>query len=991
MIEIVKVRLYSDPQLTQLEREYIAGGTTSPQDVELLELNANTQYYAVGYATDSNGVTGYSLPYAFQTTAVTVTMSGDIDYTNTYSMLKFRCSVTDSGIYTPTQIGIEIANNARFNNNPNGRDESRVFYYNGDGTTYNNIQTFAENTTYYYRYFADFDELGRIYDQPQQNTITTMYAPPVFTILPFDIESTTAAITISYSGNYPIDYNTLRCVVSGATGDYFDVNLDRLTASTPVTATFEGLTAGVVYECEVYMNYYNTTAEAYTTFQTEAQELHNFDFVVTVSNLTDSQARLLTTATERAGHRYTVTDIGIDISSEPDFSGHNFGGHKGSAGYTYTLDATQLNSNRIYYYRPWITTVEYGREYGEASTFVTLYEMPVVTITQSTVESHKVVVNVAYSGQYPVPSNGVVGISQNGVVIETQDASRIVRNSRNTFTFERLDASTNYVVFYSGAYYDDADGITATLNVTTAARVAVTHTDSWAQNGQHTDVIVVTTYAPDEITYIDISHSSLSEIREISRTVEGNTYTIVTTGYEYGTPVLLDVEIGLNNEVDTTVFTFNIVVPSQQMWIFRTDMDYKTGAGTPALCNTLRANMDGAGYAYYDLDYANTTATFTHTVTGDEYTFNLTNVTPQNGHTLFFYFDVIPEGTYTLSLTITNVFGETKTRTSSDKTQVGSKIVLVTRNTDKLYLNVGFNRYYTNDYPTKRIVVLADGVTVTDTTVTPTYQAETQYSAPAYAYSGFVTNNVISGATYTVRAYYDDSNYAEYTYSEIGQQPLNFKMPNGGNLTLTKVGNPAAVTLQYSLNGGQWTTWTETNNVRTIALTANDVVYIRNASSTTTQFSTAQNDYYIFSGDAATYGAGSIMSLLCSNPATATMSAWCFRRLFYNFANLLTAPDMPATTGANYCYYATLYGTGITESPEIMLEVVNTSACRSFMSNCSNLSLVKVHFTNVSASYAISNWLLDVADSGTLYCPQSLVLTNGSNGLPNGWTRQDLE
>lgn len=767
MIEIVKVRLYSDPQLTQLAHEYIAGGTTSPQDVDLLNLNANTQYYAVGYATDSNGVTGHSLPYAFQTTAVTVTMDGDVDYTNTYSVLKFRCSVTDSGIYTPTQIGIEIANNSRFNNTPNGRDESRVYYYNGDGTTYNNIQTFAENTTYYYRYFADFDELGRIYDQPQQNTITTMYAPPVFTILPFDIESTTAAITISYSGNYPIDYNTLRCVVSGATGDYFDVNLDRLTASDPVTATFEGLTAGVVYECEVYMNYYNTTAEAYTTFQTEAQELHNFDFVVTVSNLTDSQARLLTTATERAGHRYTVTDIGIDISSEPDFSGHNFGGHKGSGGYTYTLDATQLNSNRIYYYRPYITTVEYGREYGEASTFVTLYEMPVVTITQNEIESHKVVVNVAYSGQYPIPSNGVVGISQNGVVVYTQDASRIVRNSRNTFTFDRLDASTNYVVFYSGAYYDDADGITATLNVRTAARLTVTRTsDTFAQNGQHTDVFVINIYEPDEIT--DVLFTYPNGITIVSETVDGNTYTVVTSGYQYGTNYSVDVEVDLNDEPNYSTDTFNIVVPSQSMWIFRTDMDYKSGGNAnPALCDTLRAQMDGTGYRYYDLDYANTIATFTHTVTGVEYSFNLTNITHyqgSSGHTLFFYFDVIPEGTYTLSLTITNVFGETKTRTSTNKTQVGAKITTLLSNNTGLFVSVGFNRYYTADYPNKRIVVLADGVSVADTTVTPTYQPETQYFAPAYSYTGYIISSVTSGVTYTVRAYYDDTSYAERTY-----------------------------------------------------------------------------------------------------------------------------------------------------------------------------------------------------------------------------------
>ena len=361
MIQQVKIKLYSDPQLTQVEKEYIAAGTTTPQTIEMDELDPATYYYAVAYATDGDGVTGESQPRQFRTLEAAVTVGGEIAYTNVYDVLKFRASFANASQYTLVAQGIEIS---RFMD----LHVKETFFYDGDGTTYTNISPFEAHTLYYYRYFADFDEVGRVYGQPHDNTITTMYAKPVFTILPHDITTNGAEVTISYSGDYPIDYNTLRCTITNGIGEVYNVQLDNLTANSPETVTLTGLTSGMLYEVEAWMAYYNDYAEAYNAFTTAEAVIHNFNFGVNYAYVLDySQMLYAVTATQTGqGRQLTVTNIGVDICAVADFTGHQLGGDKGSGALSFNFTATGLNEYRRYYYRPWIETEEYGREYGRS-------------------------------------------------------------------------------------------------------------------------------------------------------------------------------------------------------------------------------------------------------------------------------------------------------------------------------------------------------------------------------------------------------------------------------------------------------------------------------------------------------------------------------------------------------------------------------------------------------------------------------------------------
>jgi len=62
----------------------------------------------------------------------------------------------------------------------------------------------------------------------------------------------------------------------------------------------------------------------------------------------------------------------------------------------------------------------------------------------------------------------------------------------------------------------------------------------------------------------------------------------------------------------------------------------------------------------------------------------------------------------------------------------------------------------------------------------------------------------------------------------------------------------------------------------------------------------------------------------------------------------------------------------------------------SMFNGCTGLNYVKCLATNISASGCTTNWLSNVAVSGTFIkaAPMSRW-TEGNNGIPSGWTIQD--
>lgn len=223
--------------------------------------------------------------------------------------------------------------------------------------------------------------------------------------------------------------------------------------------------------------------------------------------------------------------------------------------------------------------------------------------------------------------------------------------------------------------------------------------------------------------------------------------------------------------------------------------------------------------------------------------------------------------------------------------------------------------------------------------------------------------------------------------------PLNFTMPNGGTITLTKNGTPTEVALEYSIDGGKyWTEWIETNNVRTLTLNAGEKVYIRNKSATQTGFSTSGDNFYNFAFTNTIEAHGNINSLLCKNAENVTsLSALCYSGLFFACAYLVTAPELPATTLVQYCYYYMFQDcTSLVTAPELPATTLAFNCYRRMFSGCTRLQEIRTRMTDISASDCLFDWLSNVSAQGDLYCPAELTISTGGSGIPSGWTRHDI-
>lgn len=248
---------------------------------------------------------------------------------------------------------------------------------------------------------------------------------------------------------------------------------------------------------------------------------------------------------------------------------------------------------------------------------------------------------------------------------------------------------------------------------------------------------------------------------------------------------------------------------------------------------------------------------------------------------------------------------------------------------------------------------------------------------------------------------------------------LWFQIPNGGTVTLTKVGSPTAVTLEVSLDNGQtWTTWTESGTTRTQTLSAGQVLHVRNASSTPVTFSVNSSNYYKFSASANYHAGGKLSSLLCADASqVSNYPSETFDSLFLNDSNLLSTPIINVASVDGSALYRTFHyctslvlvrqfkigsingfagcrgmfqGCTALEYVNLETPIVGQSGLCEAFGGCSSLKSITASFVDITASQALTGWVNGVAVTGDFYCPQALTIPTGVNGIPAGWTRHDI-
>ena len=153
-----------------------------------------------------------------------------------------------------------------------------------------------------------------------------------------------------------------------------------------------------------------------------------------------------------------------------------------------------------------------------------------------------------------------------------------------------------------------------------------------------------------------------------------------------------------------------------------------------------------------------------------------------------------------------------------------------------------------------------------------------------------------------------------------------------------------------------------------------------------------------------------------------TLTAYCYDGLFADAPNITRAPELPATTLADWCYSEMFSGTAITTAPKLPATTLADACysdmfmnCTSLMTapdlpaatlaegcyssmfaGCTSLNYVKCLATDISADYCTSDWMWNVAATGTFVKAEGMndwtvgPDANGDvNGIPEGWTVEE--
>lgn len=134
------------------------------------------------------------------------------------------------------------------------------------------------------------------------------------------------------------------------------------------------------------------------------------------------------------------------------------------------------------------------------------------------------------------------------------------------------------------------------------------------------------------------------------------------------------------------------------------------------------------------------------------------------------------------------------------------------------------------------------------------------------------------------------------------------------------------------------------------------------------------------------YGCTSLVNAPIELPAT-TLEIYCYYGMFQGCTSLTTAPELPATTLASNCYYSMFSScTSLTTAPTLPATTLASNCYEWMFYGCTSLNNVTVYADDISALDCTTNWLSNVASSGTFRNLGSARYPTGASGIPSGWT-----
>ena len=193
----------------------------------------------------------------------------------------------------------------------------------------------------------------------------------------------------------------------------------------------------------------------------------------------------------------------------------------------------------------------------------------------------------------------------------------------------------------------------------------------------------------------------------------------------------------------------------------------------------------------------------------------------------------------------------------------------------------------------------------------------------------------------------NDSYRVDFNLTErekLTRQPLTFEITSDGNINWVTTDNSVARTIEYSKNGGEWTSITSNtgSSAPSISVVSGDTVQFRGDNTTYGSDSRFNNNR--FSKTTAGFKAyGNIMSLIDSTgftTATTLQSAYTFNSFFEGCTGLTDASNLilPATTLADSCYYRMFIGcSSLVNAPELPATTLANTCYREMFQGCTSL------------------------------------------------------
>ena len=273
---------------------------------------------------------------------------------------------------------------------------------------------------------------------------------------------------------------------------------------------------------------------------------------------------------------------------------------------------------------------------------------------------------------------------------------------------------------------------------------------------------------------------------------------------------------------------------------------------------------------------------------------------------------------------------------------------------------------------------------------------------------------VIKAIAYLGSDFSDVSTYNVPSGHDYSQDYLTFRILTTGTICWKTFGSGYTKTIEYSINNGSWTSITSTSPGVTFNVQKDDIVRFRGNNTT---YAGSKSDYSGFEGGTATFNIeGNIHSLLyidsfannnsltnstyqfCSIfknalvisaenlilPAT-SLTDCCYRAMFSKCTTLEVAPSLPATTLGEYCYYYMFEECAITSAPALPATTLASNCYGNMFTGCTSLNYILCLAVDKSASSCLTNWVNNVAASGTFVKDPTTSWSTGASGIPSGW------